>query len=210
MKKILLTLTLLFVLSSCNQKKTTEKQEVQEQKTEATIAKENSKNDINGEIYKTKTGMVFTVDEEKTSASISKITIIPSGFEEVNEIIQMEESDPISRTYISDLNNDGFDELYIITKGVGSGSYGNIYGYASNKDKSVTSIYFPEITEKDLDGYFKGYMGHDSIYITNNELYRKFPIYKEGDENCCPTGGNKTIRYKLKAGEASWQLEMDK
>jgi len=53
-------------------------------------------------------------------------------------------------------------------------------------------------------------MGHDSVYIEGSRLYRKFPVYKEGDANCCPSGGTKTIKYTLKKGEASWQLVIDK
>jgi hypothetical protein len=52
-------------------------------------------------------------------------------------------------------------------------------------------------------------MGHDSIYFSNNRMYRKFPVYKEGDANCCPTGGDKTLSYQLKAGEATWKLEIE-
>jgi hypothetical protein len=39
---------------------------------------------------------------------------------------------------------------------------------------------------------------------------RKFPIYLDGDPNCCPTGGHSTIIYDLKAGEASWKLVASK
>ena len=75
----------------------------------------------------------------------------------------------------------------------------------------MTPIYIPEISEKDLlpEGVFYGYMGHDSIYISDNKIHRKFPIYKDGDANCCPSGGNKTLGYELKQGEASWILKLE-
>ena len=80
-----------------------------------------------------------------------------------------------------------------------------------NRDLSLTPIYIPEISENDLlpDGAFYGYMGHDSIYVSHNKIYRKYPIYKDGDANCCPSGGNKTLGYVLQQGEASWILNIE-
>ena len=46
-------------------------------------------------------------------------------------------------------------------------------------------------------------MGHDEFTIIETSLARRFPIYKEGDTNNKPTGGNRQIEYKLKDGEAS-------
>ena len=209
MKNLFLTCTILALLSSCNQKKNTEKQEVQEEKPETTIVKEASE-DGKGQIYKTKSGKTFNVSEEKISASISKIAVIPTGFSEVNDAIQMDESDPFDYALVADINNDGFDELYIITRGAGSGSYANIYGFASNKDKSVTPIYIPELSDDDFVILFQGYMGHDEFYVEGNQLYRKYPVYKKEDTNANPTGGEKILEYKLKMGEASWILEIKK
>ena len=160
--------------------------------------------------HKTKTGKTFIVSEEKTSASISNISVITEGFTEVNDTIYLEESDPISKVSTTDLNKDGFDEIFIITESAGSGSYATIYGFSSNRDKSVSSIIIPEISQSDLaeGAVFNGYMGHDSIYVSKNKLFRKFPIYKEGDENCCPSGGVKKIQYVLKPGENYWRLEV--
>jgi len=194
-------------LYSCNQNKSEQNIPAKE-KIEIKSVK-NPKN-IQTVIHenRTNTDKVFIVKEEKLSSSISKIIITTKGFTEVNEPIQMEETDPLFQTLVADINSDGFDELYIITQSTGSGTYGTIYGFASNNDKSITPIYIPKISEKDLKGNIKGYMGHDSIYISNNKLLRKYPIYKEGDANCCPSGGDKSIQYILKKGESSWILEI--
>lgn len=210
MKKSFLACVFLIILSSC-EKKPSDKPEVEAPKAETKTVKESPKNvDVISKEFKTKTGRSFVVSEEKPSASISNINIITDGFTEVNETLQLEESDPISKVSITDLNKDGFDEIFIITKSAGSGSYATIYGFSSNKDKSVSGIIVPEISQSDrMEGaIFNGYQGHDSIYFSKNRLFRKFPIYKEGDENCCPSGGIKTIQYVLKPGEAYWRLEV--
>ncbi len=209
MKNIVFTFVLFALLISCNEKKSAEKQEAEKPTIETEVEKETPEDKavVLTEL-KTKTGKIFIVKEDKSSASLSKVTITPKGFEHSKEVIQMEESDPVSNVFIADVNNDGFDELYIVTTGVGSGSYGTIYGFSSNSDKSVTDIYVPEITGKQLENEFKGYMGHDNIYLSNNKLYRKFPIYKKDDSNANPTGGEKILEYDLKQGEASWILEI--
>ena len=211
MKKVLLTFVILAFLSSCDQKKATKKQEAPKPETKTETIKEVSKssNDASKE-FKTKSGKVFNIKEEKPSASISKITVTTKGFTEVNEPLQLEESDPFDHAFVADINGDGFDELYIITRGVGSGSYANIYGFSSNKDKSVTQIYVPELSDDDFVAIFKGYMGHDKFYVEGNKLLRKYPVYKKEDTNSNPTGGDKIIEYQLKMGEASWVLEIEK
>ena len=211
MKKVLLTFVILAFLSSCDQKKASEKHEATKPEIKTETIKEVSEgsNDTSKE-FKTKSGKVFIISEEKSSASISKITITPKGFTEVNRPLLMEESDPFDYALVADINGDGFDELYIITRGVGSGSYANIYGFSSNSDKSVTPIYVPELSEDDFIAIFKGYMGHDKFYIEGNKLLRKYPIYKKDDTNSNPTGGEKVLEYKLKPGEASWILELKK
>lgn len=218
MKKYLLSLALLILLSACVLKPSDKpiveepktKETIQTIETIETIEKTPKSVPIVSNEYKTKTGKTFIVSEEKTSASISNISIATDGFTFVNETLHLEESDPIAKVSIADLNKDGFDEIFIITKSAGSGSYATIYGYSSNKDKSVTDIIVPEISQSDLveGAIFSGYQGHDSIYISKNKLFRKFPIYEEGDKNCCPTGGDRTIQYVLKKGEAYWRLQV--
>ena len=160
----------------------------------------------------TETQKIYKVIEDKKSAGLSDLKIETEGFKSSEDVFNIKDSDPLKDFFTLDLNNDGFEELYLITAGTGSGSYGNIYGYASNRDLSVTPVFIPEISENDLKqgGDFYGYMGHDSIFAENDKLFRKFPVYKEGDANCCPSGGHKIIQYTLKAGEASWILEIKK
>ena len=211
MKKLFLTLIVLALLSSCDKKKTPEKKESSKAKTEFKHVKENPKDDATStKEFKTKSGKVFIVSEEKPSASISKITVTPKGFTEVNESMKMEESDPFDYALVADINGDGFDELYIITRGAGSGSYAKVYGYSSNKDKSVTPIYVPELSDDDFVALFPAYMGHDKFYVEGNKLMRKYPMYKKEDTNAKPTGGDKILEYQLKMGENSWILELKK
>ena len=110
----------------------------------------------------------------------------------------IEDRDPISDVFVADLDGNGFDEIYIITKSAGSGSYGTVLGFASNKDKSLSMINFPEIRKGDEN--FEGYMGHDTFKIEDQKLVRIFPIYNKGDTNENPTGGRRKLVYGLFPG----------
>lgn len=129
----------------------------------------------------------LTIDNDKVSQNIEGYTVINAD--------------------ITDLNGDGYPEVFVFLQSVGSGSYGSAIGYSVNNGKSMSQIAFPNITDHPQAS--KGYMGHDKFGIQNFSLYQLFPIYKENDTNATPTGGQRIIRYKLKDGEASRQLVID-
>jgi len=158
--------------------------------------------------FKTKTGKTIIISEtHPVGQSLSTIEISTKDFEHnYQEIYQ--DRDPISEVFVADLDGNGFDEIYIITISAGSGSYGAVLGLASNKDKSLSMINFPEIQEGDEN--FKGYMGHDTFKIEDQKLVRIFPIYNQDDTNKHPTGGTRKLVYGLYPGEAMWQLKVDK
>ena len=159
--------------------------------------------------FSTKTGKIIVVKETHAeSESLVSVEISAAGFENGNHFI-LKDIDPIVSIELQDLDQNGFEELYIITQSAGSGSYLNVYAYASNKDLSLSPIYFPEMNNADFEegALFEGYMGHDTFYFQDGTFVRQFPAYKKGDSNSNPTGGTKEISYLLVKGEASWQLK---
>ena len=158
--------------------------------------------------YKTKTGKSIIISQTHPAGqSLSTIEISTKDFEHnYSEIYK--DRNPVAEVFVADLDGNGFDEIYIITISAGSGSYGAVFGFASNKDKSLSMINFPEIQKGNEN--FKGYMGHDTFKIEDQKLLRTFPIYNEGDTNKHPTGGTRKLVYGLYPGEAMWQLKVEK
>ena len=157
--------------------------------------------------YETRTGKTIIVSEtQPAGGSLSTIEITSRGFEHNFQAVY-EDRDPISDVFVADLDGNGFDEVYIITTSAGSGSYGTVLGFASNKDRSLSMINFPEIQTGDEN--FEGYMGHDTFKIEDQKLVRIFPVYNEGDTNEKPTGGRRKLVYGLYPGEAMWQLRIE-
>jgi hypothetical protein len=88
----------------------------------------------------------------------------------------------------------------------GSGSYGEVLAYSTNGKKSLTPIMIEAPSPKDIDGY----MGHDAYEVMENTFVRRFPVYRKGDTNSSPSGGFRQFQYKLKPGEAAWQMKIDR
>lgn len=169
-------------------------------------------NDANSNVqeYVTTSGKKFIVEEDRSlGTSITRLKVGTSGFEAVNRVHDFGEIDPVINVFLADLDKNGFEEIYIVTRSVGSGSYSNIYGLASNKDKSATPIYVRPISDKDKSetGFFEGFMGHNSFEINSGTLLNIFPVYKENDPNAKPSGGMRKVAYRLVAGEAGWILD---
>jgi hypothetical protein len=122
--------------------------------------------------------------------------------------METEADGTITNVEVEDLNADGYPEIYIYVNSAGSGSYGSLIAYASNKNKSLSEIYLPPIEEGSAEA--NGYMGHDEFAVVESTFVRRFPVYKDGDPNSSPSGGTRQIQYKLEAGEAGWILRQDR
>ena len=158
--------------------------------------------------YKTNSGRTIIISEtHPLGQSLSTIRINTRDLE-YNYSEAFTDRDPVSDVFIADIDDNGFDEIYIITTSAGSGSYGTVLGFASNKDKSLSMINFPDVDS--TNKVFEGYMGHDSFIIENKKLVRTFPVYNKEDTNKNPTGGKQKLIYSLYPGEAMWQLRIEK
>ncbi len=138
--------------------------------------------------------------------SLNTLTIVPSGLSIDNSIITEEIDGSLTGAQIDDLNGDGSPEVYVFINSAGSGSYGSLVAYASNNNKSISTIYLPPLENDEKNS--KGYMGHDTFAVMDGHLTRHFPLYKENDTNAKPTGGTRQLHYTLVAGEATWILEL--
>jgi len=148
--------------------------------------------------YITHSGKTITVeDTHPVGMSLSTVIISPAGFE-VDKPIILSDIDPLKNVLISDLDKDGFDEIYLITQSAGSGSYGHVYAYVSQGDKSLMVIDTENLNSIDRKtDLFLGYRGHETYMVKEGSLVITFPVYNEKDSNAEPTGGTNEIHYSL-------------
>jgi len=157
--------------------------------------------------YVTGSGKTFIVVEDHSlGASLVRVKVETRGFAEVNGFVDLGEMDPVEKVFLADLDGDGFEELYLVTRSAGSGSYATVYGLASNKDKSATLIHVPALAEKDFrqGAFFAGFGGHNTIDLRDGRLVNSFPVF---DDHYRRTGATRDVFYDLVAGEAAWILK---
>lgn len=201
MKKILVISTLTVALFAC--KNATNKAATSEKNDNAVVATPKTGNDLSSAVtvtkeYKTKTGKTFVVEtSHPEGASLSNIKV--SLKEVPGAEMKFDNVDVVNKVMLADLDADGFDEIYITTTSAGSGSYGNLYGVSSLKDKSVSGVYMAPVENADMGKgkQFEGYEGHDDFELVDNSMIRSFPIKSE-------KATRRQVNYKMKAGEATY------
>lgn len=206
MKRIIISLVIAVILISCQGNK--------KNKAKAVLNKEiNTTTNISVKEYTTSSGMKFVLHiNHSMGASICDVKVETQNFTNSNAIYELGTIDPVTNVFMADLDKNSFEEIYIVTTSAGSGSYSTIYGFSSNKDKSVTPIYVSEMATKlfEKGNLFEGYRGHNTFKVENEALINSFPTYKSSDSNSSPTGGERHVSYKLVPGEAGWILNPDK
>jgi hypothetical protein len=152
-------------------------------------------------------GVTFQV-ESPNDSSINPVTVQALADGKTFAEEGSEADGTITGVEVEDLNADGYPEVYVYVTSAGSGSYGSLIAYASNRNRSISPISLPPL--EDDAAAANGYMGHDRFVVGEGSLVRNFPIYKDGDTNAAPTGGTRQILYRLQAGEAGWRLVPEK
>lgn len=123
------------------------------------------------------------------------ITIRSKGFLKDN-IFNFESAGYVDSVMISDLNDDGQKEIYMLIGNGGSGGMEDLLGFTILNDEMV-KIDTKEIYNVANGNYFdvSKIMGHDNYYTEGKYLINTVPLYNEDDPNCCPTGGQINIFY---------------
>jgi len=132
----------------------------------------------------TENGNQFIIIESKPSISVSNYMIAGKGFKNSADTLKFPLKNPMSAALLADLDKNGFEELYIITKSAGSQTFVDMFAIASNPDSSFNEIKIEQINAEDVNdknGKFHGYMGFDSIYISDNRIIREFPVFQSSD-----------------------------
>ncbi|MCE1163887.1 MAG: hypothetical protein LWX07_00635 [Bacteroidetes bacterium] len=147
----------------------------------------------------TKTGKSFLVRCVPESEYLFDVYITGKGFPESRDTILFDEIEHIDTIFTADLDNDGFEEMYLFTRGFKPGEYAHIFGIASDGDMTFKEINFPAIKPGEINtgGPFEGYNGRDVFIIKNNVLERTFPVHRPGDTYENPGLGYKTLYYTI-------------
>jgi hypothetical protein len=125
----------------------------------------------------------------------NQLNIKPVGFDsEAREAAFMIRG-RVTKAQIDDLNNDGYPDLVLYIYSDSNATIGSVYAMISSGNKGMIPCALPDAM---MDGKINtGYKGHDEYSLLEGYLMQKFPIYKPGDDKNKPTGGTRSVLYKL-------------
>lgn len=153
----------------------------------------------------------FIIKEIKYGQSMSDIYVSGTGFTNSTQILTFTKVAPLETFWVTDLDENGYEELYLIIRSVGSGAKASIIGIASMDGKSYKTIFNPENDRnfKEKLVYLEGYQGHDSIFVEQNKLYRMFPVSESNRYTESEIKQFRMITYRLVLYNKSYSLQVD-
>ncbi len=140
----------------------------------------------------------------RVQAQDGNVVITPTGLEVTNEPVQQPLEGMIVGAEAADLNADGSPEIYVFLQ-AGEPARAGLVAYAANRRKSLSQITLPALADDAKNS--QGYAGNDELAVVENYLVRRFPLVDAAGK---PTGTTRQLQYRLKPGEAGWQLVLDK
>jgi hypothetical protein len=162
--------------------------------------------------YFLKDSKSFTILQSPESDYLVDVHVFGKGFSGSSDTIFFEEIENIDTVIIADINNDGYEELYIFTRGFFPGAYDHVFGITSDEDKSYKEINFSDVKPSDViaGGVFDGYQGQDVYTLENNLIKRTFPVYNAGDFYNSPSRGYRTLYYTLEKTDSGYYFKLIK
>ncbi|MBV5283509.1 MAG: hypothetical protein JZU53_13895 [Paludibacter sp.] len=159
--------------------------------------------------YRTKSGKIICITEtHPIKKNLSTVTISSTCLHLETPIV-LKDINPIEKVIVADMNQDGYDEIYITTRSVDTNSYSELFGFASNKDKGLTQINLHNNKkENEKGGIFDGCLGHEIYTFEKEAIVLEFPVYNEKNGNSNPTGSTRVITYALNSDKSGYNLEV--
>ena len=143
----------------------------------------------------------FMIKEVRKGSTVSDIHLTGIGFKGVSKTIHFKHTKPIYDFLVCDVNNDGFEELYIITQSGKKKPKAEIIGIVLTENESYRKIFVADNEGMAENDNFAGYVGFDSIYIKEQHLYRNFLVKDSNNQEF-----RKTVLYTLYKYEDSYAL----
>jgi hypothetical protein len=133
--------------------------------------------------------VIHAIGEE--GCSIQTVTLAIGTRNQKQAELTVRGSDPVTDAWLTDLDANREPELILATTGAGSGSYGRLQLYRPEQN-TLRAVSLPRLDTDQL----REYRGHDRFFLQGSLIAREFPIYRENDPNCCPSGGIRRLFYR--------------
>ncbi|MEO8446703.1 MAG: hypothetical protein ABI528_04365 [bacterium] len=207
MKKLSVILLLILFISSCSKDKP--ETVIKDNSKEKMTIKKDTTVTIKKELI-TKNGKTFTIIESKPTISVSNYFITGTGFKNSSDTITFSLLDPMANAVLADLDNNGFEEMYIITKSTGDEAFVNVMGVVSDMDERIAEIKVQQDSTEIFNkgDNFNGYLGRDSVFFDRSHLYKIYPVFKSSDPGSGNISGKIKMIYTLKNMNGEYTLNV--
>ncbi|MDZ4713689.1 MAG: hypothetical protein SGI89_15385 [bacterium] len=208
MKKLSAVILLLILfISGCN--KDRPETVVKDNSKEKMTIKKDTTITVRKELI-TKNGKTFTIIESKPTITVSNYFVTGTGFKNSSDTITFSLLDPMLNALLADLDNNGFEELYIITKSTGDEAFVNVMGVVSDMDERIAEIKIQQDSSMIMNkgDEFNGYLGMDSVYFDRSHLYKEYPVFKSSDPGSGNISGKVKMTYTLKNKNSEYSLDV--
>lgn len=129
-------------------------------------------------------------------------TIRPSGLSVSNDPFNVDVQGRVVDVIADDMDGDNSPEVAVITE-LAPGERRCAHVFTTFAGKSFGMVNFPEVGDPDA---LSGYDGGDDFAFVENTFIRRFPIHDKSS----PTRKTRQLQFKLKPGEATKQLVLDR
>jgi hypothetical protein len=109
------------------------------------------------------------------------------------QVVTLKRDGTITNVFFEDVTGDGKRDLVVFVSSSGSGAYGRLDIWEWKGERFRGGIVADLMPDQQA-----GYRGHDTFTAAAGVLRRRFPLYREGDANCCPSGGTAAFRWDAK------------
>lgn len=153
-------------------------------------------------------GIRFHVSAATHPEGGTRVRVAPAGLLADNSIMERVVSGTVTGAEVGDLNADGSPEIYVYVAGSDADAHGSLVAFSANRKRSLSEIALPDLAA--VPAHAAGYRGHDQFAVLEGVLGRRFPIYSGEGPEARPSGKTRQLQYRLAAGEAAWQLRVDR
>ena len=136
---------------------------------------------------------------DDSAASIGSYVVTISENDRAITEVTGDRDGMIQDCWMANIDADESAEVLLFSRSAGSGGYAQLYGYKFAGDQ-LRPMELPDPDPILMEGY----QGRDSYELMDGKLFRRFPIYRQSDPNCCPGGGDRVIEFDSATNE--WTL----
>ena len=146
----------------------------------------------------------YHVTVRNRSLTDNSIAVRPIGMESEVQPFNYPLKGRVMSTQVDDLNGDGYPDLILFIYTDSNAVHGTVVCILSEANKSLVPCYLADISYDPKVN--KGYKGYDKFSLLEGTLLQRFPIYEPNDANDKPTGGSRTIMYRVAKAEGGWKF----